>query len=60
MIVLGFDGSDAARRGIAHVGRLATPAKTVVVVVVAPELRSSSISDEPLLGGDFNADRLLE
>jgi nucleotide-binding universal stress UspA family protein len=59
-IVLGFDGSDAARRGVADVGRFATSTKTVVVVAVTPEVRSSSISHEPLAGGDFDADRLLE
>jgi nucleotide-binding universal stress UspA family protein len=59
-IVIGFDGSDAARRGVAHVGRLATSPKTVVVVAVEPEVRSSSVTDEPLVGGDFDAERLLD
>lgn len=58
-IVVGYDGSDAARRGGAHVGQLATQPRKVVVVAVVPEVPASSVSDEPLAGGDFDAERLL-
>ncbi len=58
-IVVGYDGSDAARRGIAHVSRLATPPCKVVLVAVAPEIHSSSLLGEPLAGTDFDAERVL-
>lgn len=58
-IVVGYDGSDAARRGLAHVGALAAPPRRVVVVAVVPQIPVASVSDEPLAGGDFDAERLL-
>lgn len=57
--VVGYDGSDAARRGVAHVGALATPPRRVVIVAVVPQVPVSLVSDEPLAGGDFDAERLL-
>ena len=58
-IVIGYDGSDAARRGLARVGGLlAHPAKLVLVSVV-PELDADTIRPEPLVGRDFDAERLL-
>lgn len=58
-IVLGYDGSDTARRGISHITRLAAHPTRVVVVAVVPDVRASSISDEPLAGGDFDTERVL-
>jgi nucleotide-binding universal stress UspA family protein len=58
-VVVGYDGSDAARRGVAHIEQLAPPPRKVVVVAVVPELPASSVSDEPLAGRDFDAERLL-
>jgi nucleotide-binding universal stress UspA family protein len=58
-IVLGYDGSDAARRGMAHIGQLATQPEKVIVVAVVPEVAGPLLSDEPLAGGDFDAERLL-
>jgi nucleotide-binding universal stress UspA family protein len=58
-IVLGYDGSDAARRGVAHIGQLATQPQKVIVVAVVPDVPGSLLSDEPLAGGDFDAERLL-
>jgi nucleotide-binding universal stress UspA family protein len=58
-IVVGFDGSDAARRGLAYVGQLAAGVRKVVVVAVTPEVHSSSMIHGPLAGGDFDAEGLL-
>lgn len=59
-IVIGYDGSDAARRGIAHLTRLATPPRNVIVVAVVPEIQSPSLLGEPLAGQDFDAERVLD
>lgn len=59
-IVVGYDGSDAARRGIAHLTRLATPPRKVIVVAVVPEIQSPSLLGEPLAGQDFDAERVLD
>jgi nucleotide-binding universal stress UspA family protein len=58
-IVLGYDGSDAARRALARVRGLDERASTVLVVAVAPDLRSVGIGSE-LAGGTFDAQRLLD
>lgn len=58
--VVGFDGSDAARRGLAYVGELAAEARNVVVVTVTPDLGASSITSETLARDDFDPERLLE
>jgi nucleotide-binding universal stress UspA family protein len=58
-IVLGYDGSDAARRGLARVGRLALDSVTVVVVSVAPDVRSPALG-EPLVGHAGDTRRLLD
>ncbi|MBV9681835.1 MAG: universal stress protein [Solirubrobacterales bacterium] len=58
-IVLGYDGSDAARRGLSRVRGLVADAASVVVVSVTPELPSGAIGSEPLVGRDFDAERLL-
>lgn len=59
-IVVGYDGSDAARRGVAHLGRLAVPPRKVIVVAVVPDVGVASMTDEPLAGGNFDAERLLD
>ena len=52
-IVLGFDGSESARRGVERVRQLAVERPTVVVVVVVPEVRSAG------LGTELDTDLLL-
>lgn len=58
-IVVGYDGSDAARRGLSRVGRLVPGATKIVVVAVAPDAGSPATSPEPLIGHDVDAERLL-
>ena len=58
--VVGFDGSDAARRGLAYVGQVAAETRKVVVVAVTPEVDSSSIFSESLVNDDFDPERLLD
>jgi nucleotide-binding universal stress UspA family protein len=57
-IVIGYDGSDPARRGLARVGRLALDSMTVVVVSVAPDLRSPALGEQ-LIGHASDTRRLL-
>jgi nucleotide-binding universal stress UspA family protein len=45
-IVVGYDGSDAARRGLAKVGQLAARQLTVLVVAVEPDVRSAGLGAE--------------
>jgi hypothetical protein len=45
-IVFGYDGSESARRGVERVRRLAVERPTVVVVAVAPEVRSAGLATE--------------
>jgi nucleotide-binding universal stress UspA family protein len=58
-IVVGFDGSEAARRGLARVRDLSAPAGRVVVVAVAPDLSSAGVS-APLGDGTFDSQRVSE
>ena len=58
-IVVGYDGSDAARRGLSRVRGLGADPAKLIVVSVAPELGSGTVSHEPLAGSDFDAERLL-
>ena len=58
-IVIGYDGSDAAQRALARVRGLGAPAMTVLVVAVAPDLRSAGLGAE-LTGGTFDVQRLLD
>jgi nucleotide-binding universal stress UspA family protein len=58
-IVVGFDGSDAARRGLARMRDLGTRAGRVVVVAVAPDLSSAGVSS-PLGDGIFDSRRIGE
>lgn len=57
-IVIGYDGSDAARRGLARVRSLGGRASKVLVVAVALDLRSTGL-DSPLAGGTVDTQRLL-
>jgi nucleotide-binding universal stress UspA family protein len=57
-IVLGYDGSESARRGVERVRRLAVERPTVVVVAVAPEVRSAGLATE-LLSRAVDTDLLL-
>ena len=45
-IVLGYDGSESARRGVERVRQLAVERPTVVVVAVAPEVRSAGLGTD--------------
>lgn len=58
-IVVGYDGSDAARRGLGRIGRWPLGASRLVIVAVTPQVRPSAVTDEPLVGGDFDAERVL-
>jgi nucleotide-binding universal stress UspA family protein len=58
-IVIGYDGSDPARRGLARVARLALDSMTVVVVSVAADVRSPDLG-EPLVGHPRDARELLK
>jgi nucleotide-binding universal stress UspA family protein len=57
-IVVGFDGSDAARRGLSRVRDLGARAGRVVVVAVAPDLSSAGVS--PPLDSTFDHRRVSE
>jgi universal stress protein family protein len=57
-IVLGYDGSESAQRGVERVCQLAVERATVVVVAVAPEVRSAGLGTE-LVGRAVDTDLLL-
>lgn len=58
-IVVGYDGSDAARRGLGRVRDLGERASKVLVVAVVPALRSAGLAT-PLSESTFDAQRLLQ
>jgi nucleotide-binding universal stress UspA family protein len=58
-IVVGYDGSDAARRGLAGVRQLAAGRLAVLVVAVEPEVRSAGLGSE-LTGQTIDTGRLLK
>jgi len=58
-IVVGYDGSDATRRALARVRDLEPRAARVLLVAVAPDLRSAGLQSQ-LAGGTFDAARLTE
>lgn len=58
-VVAGYDGSDAARRALARVRDLGARTRRVLVVAVAPDLRSPGLASE-LAGGTFDGERLEE
>jgi nucleotide-binding universal stress UspA family protein len=57
-VVVGYDGSDAARRGLARVRQLTARRLTVVVVAAQPDVRSPGLGAE-LSGVTVDAERLL-
>ncbi len=58
-IVVGYDGSDAARRALVRVRDLEPRAARVLLVAVAPDLRSAGLQSQ-LAGGTFDAARVSE
>ena len=58
-IVVGYDGSDAARRALARVRGLEQRAARVLLVAVTPDLGSAGLESQ-LAGGTFDAGRLTE
>ena len=58
-VVIGYDGSDAAQRGLARARQLTVGRLAVVVVAVAPEVRTPSLGTE-LAGRAVETERLLE
>lgn len=57
-IVVGYDGSQAARRGLDRLRRLGPPRATVVVVAVGREVRSPGLGAQ-LAGQALDVDALL-
>lgn len=58
-IVVGYDGSDPARRGLDRVRDLGGCATRVLVVAVVPTLRSAGLAS-PLAGSTLDTQRVLE
>jgi nucleotide-binding universal stress UspA family protein len=58
-IVVGYDGSHAARRGLGRVRDLGERASKVLVVAVVPALRSAGLAT-PLADDPLDAQRLLQ
>jgi nucleotide-binding universal stress UspA family protein len=58
-IVVGYDGSDAARRGLGRVRDLGERASKVLVVAVVPALRSAGLAT-PLADSKLDAQHLLQ
>lgn len=57
-IIVGYDGSDAARRGLERVRALGERAGAVLLVAVAPDVRSAGLGSG-LAGEAFDPQRLL-
>lgn len=49
-IVVGFDGSDTARRALMRAQQLSVPGSRILIVTAVPELRSPGLN-APLAGG---------
>lgn len=58
-IVVGYDGSDAARRALTRARGLGERASKVLVVAVAPDLRSVGLAPQSA-DGAFDTQRLLD
>jgi nucleotide-binding universal stress UspA family protein len=58
-IVIGYDGSDAARRGLARVRDLGERAARVLVVAVVPALQSEGLAT-PLADSTLDVQHLLQ
>ena len=57
-LVVGYDGSDAARRALARVRELAIDYQVLVIVAVDPDIRSAGLGAE-LGGPELDTGRLL-
>ena len=57
-LVVGYDGSEASRRALARVRELAIDYRLLVIVAVAPDIRSAGMGDE-LAGSQPDTERLL-
>jgi nucleotide-binding universal stress UspA family protein len=58
-IVVGYDGSDTARRGLARIRQLTPRRSAVLIVAVQPEVRSAGLGDK-LTDQPVATERLLE
>jgi nucleotide-binding universal stress UspA family protein len=58
-VVVGFDGSASAIRGLELVARAMAPATRLLVVAVEPDVHSRGLLAEPLLGPRGESDELL-
>lgn len=57
-LVVGYDGSDGARRALARVRELAIDYRALVIVAVAPDIRSAGMGID-LAGPQLDTQRLL-
>jgi nucleotide-binding universal stress UspA family protein len=57
-LVVGYDGSDGSRRALARVSELAIDYRALVIVAVAPEIRSAGMGVD-LAGAPVDTERLL-
>jgi hypothetical protein len=57
-ITVGYDGSDAARRGLARIQEFAARSIIVVIVAVAPDVSSPALVGEPFVGETFDPEGL--
>jgi nucleotide-binding universal stress UspA family protein len=58
-LVVGYDGSDGSRRALARVRELAIDYRALVIVAVAPDIRSAGMGVD-LAGPQVDTERLLE
>lgn len=58
-LVVGYDGSDGSRRALARVRELAIDYRALVIVAVAPDIRSAGMGVD-LAGPHLETERLLE
>lgn len=57
-LVVGYDGSDGSRRAMERVRELAIEYRTLVIVAVAPDIRSAGMGVD-LVGAPVDTERLL-
>jgi nucleotide-binding universal stress UspA family protein len=57
-LVIGYDGSDASRRALARVGELGIDYRALVIVAVAPDIRSEGMGTD-LAGTQLDTERML-
>jgi nucleotide-binding universal stress UspA family protein len=58
-VVVGYDGSDGSRRALARVRELTIDYRALVIVAVAPDIRSAGMGVD-LAGPQVDTERLLE